>query len=307
MANWLPSLNGLQVFEAAARHLSFTRAAAELHVTQTAVSHQIRRLEEQLGIKLFVRRNRALALTREAEDYLPAIRAAFEDLHRATDRLLRQRGDEVLSVSTTISLAAKWLVPRLGAFQDSHPGIEVRISTSTRLVDLQREEIDLAIRYGRGGWPDVRADWLMAEDIFPVCSPALLTGAKPLRTPADLANHTLLHVTITRDEWQLWLTAAGAPPQVSNARGLIFDERLMALQAATDGLGVALGRRRIVEADLAAGRLVAPFGTVVVSPDAGYYLVTPQGAVEPRKVALFRTWLTEMAQAELGILSDAVG
>lgn len=291
----LPSLNGLQVFEAAARHLSFTRAAAELNVTQTAVSHQIRRLEEQLGLRLFVRRNRALALTAEAQDYLPSVRAAFEDLRRATDRLLRQKRDDVLTVSTTISLAAKWLVPRLADFQDAHPGIEVRITTSMRLVDFRREEIDVAIRYGRGRWPGLRADWLMAEDIFPVCSPALVATGKPLQKPADLAEHTLLHVDSIRDEWPLWLTAVGLPVSFPVRRGLTFDERLMALQAAMDGLGVALGRTRIVEADIAAGRLVAPFDTLTVSPDAGYYLVGPADAAEAAKVKLFRKWLTAAA------------
>ena len=188
----LPSLNGLRAFEAAARHLSFTRAASELNVTQTAISHQIQRLEDQLGIALFVRRNRALLLTREAQSYLPAVRTAFEDLRRATARLRRPDRDGLLTVSTTASLAAKWLVTRVAAFQDAHPGIEVRITTSAHLVDFEREEVDIAVRYGRGNWPGLRANWLMAEDIFPVCSPSLLKGDKPLRRPEDLAveeNH----------------------------------------------------------------------------------------------------------------------
>ena len=288
----LPSLNGLLVFEAAARHLSFTRAAAELNVTQTAISHQIRRLEDQLGVRLFVRQNRALALTREAQDYLPSVRTAFEDLRRATDRLARPKRDDVLTISTTMTMAAKWLMPRLADFQAAHPGIEVRISTSLRLVDFRREEIDLAIRYGRGHWPNTRADWLMAEDIFPVCSPALLAGPKPLRTPADLVAHTLLHVDSIRDEWPLWLTAAGQPTALAARRGLTFDERLMALQAATNGLGVALGRTATEAADLEAGRLVAPFGTLVVPADAGYYLVGPLETADAVRIKLFRDWLT---------------
>lgn len=301
----LPSLNGLLVFEAAARHLSFTRAAAELNVTQTAVSHQIRRLEDQLGLRLFVRRNRALALTQEAQDYLPTITAAFEDLRRATSRLLRPKQDDVLTVSTTMSLAAKWLVPRLAAFQEAHPGIEVRISTSMRLVDFRREAIDVAIRYGRGQWPGLRADWLMAEDMFPVCSPMLLTGTKPLRQPVDLAQHTLLHVDTNRDEWPLWLTAAGLPAGLIRERGLTFDHRLMALQAATDGLGIALGRTPIVAADIAAGRLVVPFETIVVSENAGYYIVVPPETAADPKVALFRKWLIGSAGAGLGVTREA--
>jgi LysR family glycine cleavage system transcriptional activator len=196
----LPSLNGLRAFEAAARHLSFTRTAAELNVTQTAISHQIRRLEQQLGLRLFQRRQRTLSLTPEAQQYLPAVCAAFSDLRRATDRLLRADGKTMLSVSCLPSLAAKWLVPLLAAFQQDHPEIEVRIATATRNVDFRREEIDLAIRYGRGRWPGLRADWLMNEDVFPVCSPALLAGDTPLVRPEDLAHHTLLHVNLYRDE-----------------------------------------------------------------------------------------------------------
>src|ERR1700756_3428670 len=189
----LPSLNGLRAFEAAARLLSFTLAASELNVTQTAISHQIRRLEEELGIRLFIRKNRALALTPQARDYLPGVRAAFNDLRLATDRLLRKDEDNVLTISTLASLAAKWLLPRLSTFQEAHPGIDVRITTSTSLVDFKGGDVDAAIRYGRGNWPGVRAQWLMADELFPVCSPALLKGDKPLRCPEDLANHTLLH------------------------------------------------------------------------------------------------------------------
>jgi LysR family transcriptional regulator, glycine cleavage system transcriptional activator len=290
MTTPLPSLNGLRAFEAAARHLSFTRAAAELHVTQTAISHQIRRLEEQLGIRLFMRRNRALQLTREAQSYLPAVRAAFADLRQATERLRRPDRDELLTVSTMASLAAKWLLPRVAAFQDAHPGIEVRISASTHLVDFAREEIDMAVRYGRGAWPGLRAQWLMAEDIFPVCSPALLKGEKPLRRPQDLAQHTLIHATVSREDWQLWLTAAGLPTALATRRGLSFDHSFMAIQAAIEGLGVALGRTRFVEADIAAGRLVVPFD-VVLPAEAGFYIVAPEETADLPKIALFRDWL----------------
>jgi LysR family glycine cleavage system transcriptional activator len=288
----LPSLNALQMFEAAARHLSFTQAANELNVTQTAVSHQIRRLEEQLGVRLFVRLHRKLTLTREATDYLPAIRTAFEDMRLATDRLRRFRPHDVLTVSTTVSLAAKWLVPRLAGFQAANPGVEVRISTSMRLVDFRHEEIDVAIRFGLGDWPGLSSAWLMAEDIFPVCSPALLAGPKPLGRPADLAEHTLLHVDTRRDEWQLWLTAAGLDGSLAARPSLSFDQRLMALQAATDGLGVALGYQRIVEADIAAGRLVAPFDRAhAVDHQAGYYIVAPSETADVPKIARFRDWL----------------
>jgi LysR family transcriptional regulator, glycine cleavage system transcriptional activator len=300
----LPSLNGLRAFEAAARHMSFTRAAAELNVTQTAISHQIRRLEEQLGLTLFIRRNRTLELTREALDYLPSIRSAFADLHRATAKLRRGDHEARLTVSTTASLATKWLVSRVAAFQDAHPGIEVRISTSTHLVDFQREEVDIAVRYGHGVWPGLRADWLMAEHIFPVCSPDLLNDARPLRSPEDLAQHTLLHTTVSREDWQLWLTAAGLPGSIATRRGMTFDQGFMAIQAAMEGLGVALGRFHLVEADIAAGRLVAPFDTVLPQ-DAGYYVVAPETTAETTKIVRFRDWL--IASATPGALASAPG
>jgi LysR family transcriptional regulator, glycine cleavage system transcriptional activator len=286
----LPSLNGLRAFEAAARHMSFTRAADELNVTQTAVSHQIRRLEEQLQKRLFVRKNRALALTRDAADYLPAIRAAFDDLRRATERLQRPERAGLLTVSTTASLAVKWLVTRVASFQDEHPGIEVRLTTSPHLVDFRREEVDMAVRYGRGNWPGLRTQWLLAEDIFPVCSSALMRGPKPLRRPEDLVHHTLLHTSVGREDWQLWLTAAGLPVSLARRRGLSFDRRFMALQAAADGLGVALSSKNLVDDDVVAGRLVVPF-KLVLPADAGYYIVAPEETADMRKIALFRDWL----------------
>jgi LysR family transcriptional regulator, glycine cleavage system transcriptional activator len=302
----LPSLNGLRAFDAAARHLSFTRAAAELNVTQTAISHQIRRLEAQLGVRLFVRRNRALLLTREAQGYLPAVRTAFEDLRRATARLQRPDRDELLTVSTTASLAAKWLVTRVATFQDAHPTIEVRITTSTHLVDFQREEVDMAVRYGRGHWPGLRAQWLMAEDIFPVCSPSLLKAARPLRRPEDLAHHTLLHASVSREDWRLWLTAAGLPVSLALRRGLNFDQSFMALQAAMEGLGVALGRTRLVERDIAAGRLIVPFDVVLPS-DAGFYIVAPEGTADAPKIRLFRDWLVRSVARDSAASPSGIG
>jgi len=292
----LPSLNGLRAFEAAARHLSFTPAASELNVTQTAISHQIRRLEEELGIRLFIRQNRALALTPEARDYLPGVRAAFNDLRLATDRLLRKDDDKVLTVSTLASLAAKWLLPRLTDFQEQHPGIDVRITTSTTLVDFQRDNVDAAIRYGRGQWPGVRAEWLMADELFPVCSPSLLRGDKPLRRPEDLRNHPLLHTSnANSDDWRLWLTAAGLPADIARQPGITFDMIFMTIQAAIDGIGVAMGRTSYVQDDIAKGRLVVPF-KIALPADAGFYLVAPEGRREAPKLAAFRQWVLAAAQ-----------
>jgi LysR family glycine cleavage system transcriptional activator len=292
----LPSLNGLRAFEAAARHLSFTQAASELNVTQTAISHQIKRLEQELGVRLFVRQNRALTLTPEASQYLPGVRAAFNDLKLATDRLLRKDQDHVLTVSTLASLAAKWLLPRLSAFQEAHPGIDVRITTSTSLVDFERDNVDAAIRYGRGQWPGMRADWLMADEVFPVCSPALLNGKKPLKCPEDLRDHVLLHTSnANSDDWRLWLTAAGLPTNVSKQPGVTFDLVFMTIQAAIDGIGVAMGRTSYVKDDIAKGRLVVPF-KIALPADAGFYLVSPQTRADSPKLSAFREWLVASGQ-----------
>lgn len=295
MSARLPSLNGLRAFEAAARHLSFTEAANELNVTQTAISHQIKRLEDELGLRLFIRQNRALALTPQGRDYLPGVRAAFNDLRLATDRLKRRDGDSdhVLNVSTLASFASKWLLPRIPAFQEAHPDTDVRITTSTALVDFTGGEVDAAIRYGRGQWPGLRADWLTADDLFPVCSPQLLNGDRPLRQPADLAHHTLLHSS-TGDDWSLWLTAAGLPTDISTQPGLSFDLIFMTVQAAIDGLGVAVGRTTYVAGDLASGRLVMPFD-IRLPADAGFYLVSPAASPDSPKLKAFRAWLLAMA------------
>ena len=287
----LPSLNGLRAFEASARHLSFTRAADELNVTQAAISHQIKRLEEQLNVRLFVRRNRALELTRAAEDYLPAVQAAFDALRRATERLVRPERQRVLTVSTIPSLAAKWLVPRLTRFHEAHPDIEVRISTTLRSVDFRREQIDLGIRWGDGHWPGLRAHWLMAEDWFPVCSPVLVKGERPLRTPADLADHTLIHVEHYREAWGEWLEATGQPTAWAERRGLTFDLVIVALQEGFVGVGVAVAGTSFAVLDLAACRLVAPFDLVLPYKGGGFYVVAPEETADNPAITLFRDWL----------------
>ncbi len=286
----LPSLNGLRAFEAAARHLSFTNAALELNVTQTAISHQIRRLEEELGLRLFERKNRSLALTPKAAEYLPGIRAAFQDLRFATDRLLRKDDDKVLTISLMTSLATKWLLPRLSSFQEQHPDIDVRITTSAELVDFRRGDVDAAIRYGRGQWKDLHADWLMADQMFPVCSPALLKGPNALKKPEDIARFTLLHTTSYNDDWRLWLTAAGLPTEIAKNPGLTFDLSFMTVQAAIDGIGIAIGHTSFVQDDIAKGRLVAPFD-VTLPQDAGYYFVAPEENAKLPKIVAFGEWL----------------
>jgi LysR family glycine cleavage system transcriptional activator len=201
----------------------------------------------------------------------------------------------VLTISTLASLAAKWLLPRLSSFQEAHPDIDVRITTSTGLVDFRSGDVDAAIRYGRGHWPGARAEWLMADEMFPVCSPELLTGKRPLQNPDDLRDHVLLHNTNNGDDWRLWLTAAGLPPDLSKPPGITFDLILMTVQAAIDGMGVAMGRTTYVKDDIAKGRLVVPF-QIALPADAGFYLVSPEAAPDSPKLRAFRQWLLHSTQ-----------
>lgn len=294
MKRSLPPLNGLRAFEAAARHMSFTDAAEELSVTQAAISHQVRGLEQRLGLKLFVRRNRSLLLSEAGQAYLPSVRAAFDQLNEATEKLLQKDKGGNLTVTTTSSFAVKWLVPRLGGFQRSHPEIDVRVSTGTSLVDFSREDVDIGIRYGRGQWPNLLAERLVSEDVMPVCAPSLLKGPNGLKKPADLRRFNLLHIGSFPDDWQVWLTAAGVKG-VDSSRGVSFDFALAAYQAAMDGLGVALGRNPLVEPDLKAGRLVVPF-EFKRSSDFAYYLVYPPEAIRRRKIKAFRDWVVSLSE-----------
>jgi LysR family glycine cleavage system transcriptional activator len=192
----------------------------------------------------------------------------------------------------------KWLVPRLGGFQRANPEIDVRISTGTGLIDFSREDVDIGIRYGRGQWPGLRADWLMADKMFPVCSPELLKGKKPLKKPEDLADHVLLHSSAGNDDdWRLWLTAAGLPADFSKQPGVTFDLIFMTVQAAIDGLGVAMGRTAYVQEDIAKERLVVPF-KITLPTDAGFYLVSPAGRTDPPKLSAFRQWLIASVQSK---------
>lgn len=294
MAVKLPSLNGLKVFECAARHLSFTKAASELNVTQTAVSHQVRRLEDELGIRLFHRIKERVELTASGQAYLQGVSLAFDQLRFSTEQLLEGCNDTTLTISTLATFAAKWLLPRLGSFRLEHPEIDIRISASTDLVDFVVGGADTAIRYGNGEWKGVRADWLMADEIFPVCSPKLLTGNRPLTSLDNLAYHTLLQVSgVTGNDWGIWLEAVGLPAHVTGGARLTFDLALMAVQAAIDGYGVCIGRRAYVEDDLRAGRLVAPFERSVAT-DRAFYLVSPRDLANCTKVVALRNWLIDL-------------
>jgi LysR family transcriptional regulator, glycine cleavage system transcriptional activator len=294
MARRLPPLNSLRAFEAAARHLSFTRAAEELHVTPAAISHQIKALEDHLGVKLFRRLNRAVLLTDAGQACVSGLSEAFDRMAAALERLRAQDCGGPLTVSTSPAFASKWLVPRLERFQERCPEIDVRVSAAMRLVDFAREDVDVAIRYGPGRYPGLLAQLLLTNEVVPVCAPALLENPRSLGAPQDLRHHMLLHDDMPTSDgaypnWAMWLHAAGVEG-VDPSRGPRFDYAGLVLEAAAAGRGVALALSTIAAADLAAGRLVRPFAVAVPIPFA-YYVVCPEATAGRPKVEAFRRWL----------------
>ena len=294
MARQIPPLTALRAFEAAGRHLSFTKAADELHVTQAAISHQVKSLENYLGLKLFRRLNRTLLLTDAGQLYLPPLTDAFEGITRATHRLRQHLGRARLTVSVLPSFAAGWLVPRLGRFRQRCPDVDLRIDPTNSLTDFRRDDVELGILYGRGNYPGLRTDRLMREEFFPVCSPRLLEGPAPLRDPADLTHHTLLHDDMTVD-WRTWLLAAGVEG-VDAERGITVTDSSMLLRAAIAGQGVALARSVLAADEIASGRLVRPFD-VDVPTEYAYYLAYPEKSADQSNVVAFREWILEEARA----------
>ena len=288
----------MRAFEAAARHLSFTRAAGELAVTQAAVSHQIKALEEWLGVELFIRRNRKLFLTEAGQAYLPPLTSAFDQLDDATRQTTRADSSGVLMVSVLPSFAAKWLVPRIGKFRERHPDIDILISPDEKLAQFDRDGVDVGIRYGRGGWTGLRVERFLTEEFFPVCTPALLDGPNPLRQPEHLSRQTLLHDDdpVGLLDWREWLRTVGAY-SVDATRGPRFRDASHLIQAAIEGQGVALGRTALVASDIASGRLVRLF-EISLPADHAYYVVMPEAWVERPKVRAFTEWLFETAETE---------
>jgi LysR family glycine cleavage system transcriptional activator len=296
MERRLPPLNALRAFEAAARHLSFSKAAAELHVTPAAISHQIGALEAFYGVQLFRRLTRALLLTEAGQSALPALREGFDRLAEAAERLRGHQKSGALTVSAAPSFAAKWLVPRLHRFQQAYPDIELRIDANDHVVDLARDNVDVALRFGPGNYPGLKVDLLLVEEVVPVCSPRLMQGPHALRTPEDLRHHTLLHVdwrvmSEAAPNWRMWLLAAGVH-DVDASRGPRFTLESMAVQAAIEGQGVALTSTVLAADDIHAGRLVRPFDIAVGRGQSfAYYVVTPQWNAEQPKVKAFREWV----------------
>jgi LysR family glycine cleavage system transcriptional activator len=303
MSRRIAPLNALRAFEAAARHLSFTKAARELNVTPAAVSHQVKALEDFVGLPLFRRMTRALLLTDAGQLAVPALREGFDRLAEASERLRAHQGRDELTISVAPSFAAKWLVPRLDRFRAAHPGIELRIDASDEIIDLARDGVDLGLRFGRGDYAGLHAVKLFGEETFPVCAPSLLEGAASLQEPGDLSKFPLLHVDWrfqddTWPNWRMWLLAAGVR-DVDASRGPRFSMESMAVQAAIEGQCVAMASSVLVADDLAAGRLVKPFDLCLCAPvNFAYYLVYPKASAMRAEIQAFHQWVTSEARGE---------
>ncbi len=299
-------LNALRAFEAAARHRSFVAAAEELYVTPAAVGQLVRGLESALNVSLFHRASTGparLELTDEARAVLPDVQAGLDRLSLALQKLRAGPASEAIKVTLPPAFADKWLLPRLERFQARHPEIVLHLETTGKLVDFKSERVDVGIRYGAGKWHGLKATYLLRDDFFPVCSPALVAGSPPLATPDDLRHHTLIHdLSMGAEErfptWESWLEAAGYGG-LQASRGVRINDSAAAIQAAINGAGVALGRTSLVQDDLALGRLVRPFGPSQ-SCDFSYYMVQPSARTSSIGVDAFLAWLQEEAAGECG-------
>jgi LysR family glycine cleavage system transcriptional activator len=285
-------LNALRAFEAIARHMSFARAAEELHVTPAALSHQIRGLEEQLRLPLFTRRTRSIELTEAGRTLYPGLHAGFESVRGAVARLDRERDANILVISATVGLTAKWLMPRLWRFLHANPEIDARVAATMKLADFAADGVDVAIRMSNGDHPDLHVEKLTDDSMLPVCAPRLVEQG--LKSVADLARFPLIHHHIPMSmrappRWADWLAIAGAP-EIDASRGLRVNVADHALDAAVAGAGVSLSFKLIASDDVHSGRLVSPFGPELPL-GIGYYFVCPKGHETRPKVRAFRDWL----------------
>ncbi len=308
MRQSFPSLNALKAFESAARHLSFSKAAAELNVTSAAISHRIRTLEEHLGVELFYRLNKGVALTDAGISALPDLQLGFCRLAMAVERLRGGGQTRLLTVQSAPSFAAKWLVPRLPGFAAAFPHIDVRIVASLQRVadsagdpeigdEFRQSDIDVAIHFGRGRYEECRSDRLFGVAAVPICSPDLLEGERALRTPADLCKHTLLHDDTpyeSHPQWKTWLAQAGVS-NVDPERGQRFSAVAMVLDAAERGHGVALSLEALAADAIAEGRLVTPFD-VRLPVRSAYYLISLEKTANVERIAAFRAWILDEAE-----------
>ena len=293
----LPPLNALRSFEAAARLSSFSAAAAELNVTPGAISRQIAKLEDYLGVMLFHRGTREVTLTTTGAEYLTTASALFITLHRETARIRKSGERSSLTIWSSMTVAMRWLVPLLtDYYAQTTSGIEVELTTSMRPLAENPQEFDFAIRYGRGDWPGFRSDLVLESDLVPVCAPSLLEHF-PSRSVQDLRGQTLLHSRVRIGDWQSYLTATGMSDLDANA-GIKFESSAIAYHAAANGLGIALGQRSLVKEDLDAGRLVIPVD-IAIPGDGAFYLIYLPETLRDRRAANFHKWLLQVAATEL--------
>src|SRR5712672_678150 len=288
MLRRLPPLNALKAFEAAARSESFTRAAEELCVTQGAVSQQMKALEATIGVKLFNRERQRLVITEAGREYLAVVRDALDRIALGTERLVQRQTSGALTISTSPDFAAKWLVYRLGRFAEAHPGIDLRVSATMHHIDFVREEVDVAVRHGDGNWSGLDAVRLCTEQLFPVCSPKLMSGRNRITKPSDLLKTSLLHLEDSK-AWTQWFDAAGVA-NAETSHGLTLNRASMLIDAAVDGQGVALARTTLAAWDLINGRLVRPFD-LGLKLSKTYWIVCPKATSSVPKVTTFRKWL----------------
>ncbi len=287
--NNIPPLRALKAFESSARHLSFTKAAEELFVTQAAISHQIKSLEDKTGVKLFKRYNRSLQLTTDGQIYLLSIMESLEQLEKASRQLVNRNTKNMLNISLLPSFATKWMAKRIWRFQEKFPDIEVSISAFEWLVDFKREEIDIAIRYGRGNWPDVHSELLFEEKVFPICSRAVSNKLEKNPDPNILLNHKLAHDDFSSEDWQMWFKEANIP-LTKEITGTRFSHTVMMLESIENGKGFALGRTPLVIDDLKRKILYAPFNICIPS-DYAYYFVCKKGDEKLPQIKNFRDWI----------------
>lgn len=292
-------LNALKAFEAAGRHLNFTAAAEELSVTLSAISHQIRQLEELLGVPLFHRTRKGLVLSTEGQLILPDVQEGFDHLASALSKLEARRGEGILTVSMLSTFAMRWFIPRLPRFQEQYPDIEVRITTSIKPADLEREGIDCAIRHGDGHWPGVSATRLFSESLVPVAHPKFAKGKDAVRKPADLKGHKLLHSQNRREDWRIWLNAAGIKDKAIDPNsGPVFETRSYAIQAAVQGMGIAVMDPELAAEEITAGRLVKLFDGTALPLTNAYWFVCLEHMADAPRIKAMRDWLVSDVAAK---------
>jgi LysR family glycine cleavage system transcriptional activator len=290
----MPPLNALKAFEAAARHLSFTKAAEELSVTQAAVSHQVRMLEDYFNITMFNRSHQRLTLTDAGKSYLPRLTSAFDLIADGYKELPNDQSTPKLNIKAPSSFSVQWLIPKLKSYQQLYPNVDIRLSAQDNDLDFFPEAFDIEIQYHLGENTNKAGILLFKEEIFPVCSPGFIGEQGSLSSPAELANHTLLHINYYPEDWKMWLAQAGVK-DIDCSRGYRFDQSILTLEATTQGLGVAMGRTPIVNHKLANGALVEPFN-IRLKSQGGYWLFTQTNVEVKKHVEQFKEWISNQVR-----------